>query len=142
MDPEKRSRNYISSSKTTNLQVTQATIHPTGTIVTQTPQTQFPTINIQQPQLTLQPQVTTSTIPIMTAQGHPAIMTTQHPQTQIVTGPQGQTFIQHQIIQPAPLQGVIHQPTVVSSVPQSAIQIQAPQLQIHTTPQVQPQKSS
>lgn len=126
------------------------TIPKTGTTTTimQGGQT-YQTINIQhQPQLTLgQHQVTTSTIPIMTQQGHQTIVTTPHGTAQLVTttGQGGQTFIsQHPLIATQSgqtFQGVLHhhhhpnQSTVVQSVPQSTIQFQAngQQIQLQTT---------
>ncbi|KAH9420477.1 Protein polybromo-1 [Dermatophagoides pteronyssinus] len=161
LDPAKRSKNFFPSSKLAAatmdhnsqgsfIQTGQpGTIPKTGTTTTimQGGQT-YQTINIQhQPQLTLgQHQVTTSTIPIMTQQGHQTIVTTPHGTAQLVTttGQGGQTFIsQHPLIATQSgqtFQGVLHhhhpnQSTVVQSVPQSTIQFQAngQQIQLQTT---------
>ncbi|KAH9526702.1 Protein polybromo-1 [Dermatophagoides farinae] len=156
VDPEKRSKNYVPSSKLAAAiinQNSQGSIMQTGplgvipktgttTTIVQGGQS-FQTINIQhQPQFTLsQHQVATSTIPIMTQQGNQTIVTTHpHGTAQLVTttGQAGQTFIaQHPLIATQSgqtIQGVLHhhphQSTVVQSVPQSTIQIQASGQQI------------
>ncbi|KPM06091.1 polybromo-1-like protein [Sarcoptes scabiei] len=136
VDPEKRSRNYIPSSKI-NLQTIQTntaqSIHPNLNSIVQTSQQQFQTISLpHKPQVALQAPVSSVNLPMIASQVHPNNVALSNSQSQIVSA--GNSFISHQIIQPGQtLPGIVPQQTVVSSIPSSTIQIQTPQIPLQSS---------